>query len=55
MEMHGVQGTAETSENVDFQLVHLSRDVEGIVATSDGVIMDKVNKILDIPSYLYPD
>ncbi|MGZ4856811.1 MAG: DUF434 domain-containing protein [Methanobacteriaceae archaeon] len=52
MAMHGVQGTAETSENVDFQLVHLSRDLEGIVATSDGVIMDKVEKILDIPSYV---
>jgi hypothetical protein len=53
MEMHDVQGTVETSENVDFQLVHLSRDVDGIVATSDGVIMDKVDKILDIPSYLF--
>jgi hypothetical protein len=52
MAMHGVKGTAETSENVDFQLVHLSRDVEGIVATSDGVIMDKVDKIIDIPSYV---
>jgi hypothetical protein len=52
MAMHGVQGTAETSENVDFQLVHLSRDVEGIVATSDSVIMDKVDMILDIPSYV---
>jgi hypothetical protein len=50
MAVHGVQGTAETSENVDFQLVHLSRDVDGIVATSDGIIMDKVDKILDVPS-----
>ena len=55
MAMHGVHGTAETSENVDFQLVHLSRDVEGIVATSDSVIMDKVDKILDIPSFIYSD
>ena len=53
MAMHGVQGNAETSENVDFQLVHLSRDLKGIVATSDGVIMDKVDKILDIPSYIH--
>jgi hypothetical protein len=52
MTMHGVQGSAETSENVDFQLVHLSRDLEGIVATSDGIIMDKVDRIVDIPSYV---
>lgn len=53
MAINGLQGNAETSENVDFQLIHLSRDMDGIVATSDGVIIDKVDKILDIPSYIF--
>jgi len=52
MAIQEIKGKAETSENVDFQLIFRSSDTDGIVATSDGVIIDKVNKILDIPNYI---
>ena len=49
MENHEIKGNAETAVNVDYQLVQLSHQTKGIVATSDGIIMDKVDHILDIP------
>jgi hypothetical protein len=48
----GVHGDAQTTENVDSELVNLSIEMEGIVATSDGIIMDKVASVLDIPGYV---
>ena len=53
MENHEIKGNAETAVNVDYQLVQLSHQTKGIVATSDGIIMDKVDHILDIPCYIY--
>lgn len=48
----GVHGDAQTTEKVDSELVNLSIEMEGIVATSDGIIMDKVASVLDIPGYV---
>jgi hypothetical protein len=47
-----IKGCAFTSRNTDFELVKLSNEVDGIVATSDSAVMDKVEKILDLPSKL---
>ncbi len=52
LESHGVSGDAKTAENVDHKLIQLSQELEGVVATSDGVIMDKVDLVLDIPGYI---
>lgn len=49
---HQVRGDAETSENVDKTLIDLSQELEAVVATSDGIIIDKVNSVLDIPGYI---
>lgn len=49
LEDHGVKGNAETVRNVDYELVKRSNESCGVVATSDGVIMDSVEDILDIP------
>lgn len=53
METLGVPGSADTAPNVDFQLINLSNKTDGVVATSDGVIIDKVNCILDIPCFMH--
>lgn len=47
-----VNGKAEALNNVDYELVKRSNTSKGIVATSDGVIMDRVEQILDIPYWL---
>jgi hypothetical protein len=47
-----VPGDAQTASNVDAELVKLSKEVKGVVATSDGIIIDKVETVLDIPSYI---
>ncbi len=47
-----VHGDAQTASDVDTELVRLSRELEGVVATSDGVVIDKVETVLDIPSYI---
>jgi len=47
-----VPGDAQTASDVDAKLVRLSKELEGVVATSDGIIMDKVENVLDIPSYI---
>ncbi|CDG65498.1 MAG: hypothetical protein PWQ15_442 [Methanobacterium sp.] len=52
LDNHGVVGDAQTSENVDKTLIDLSHELEGVVATSDGIIMDKVNLVLDAPGYV---
>lgn len=49
LEDQGVKGSAETAHNVDYELVKRSKEYNGVVATSDGVIMDGVESILDIP------
>ncbi len=47
-----LNGTAVTYKNVDFELVKHSKDFGGIVATSDGVVIDKVDYVLDIPYWI---
>lgn len=52
MDAHGLRGGATVSSIVDAELVSLSAKIDGIVATSDSVIMDKVERVVDIPSYI---
>ncbi|HEY0196517.1 MAG TPA: DUF434 domain-containing protein [Methanobacterium sp.] len=52
MKKQGVKGSALTAPNVDHQLINLSHETDGVVASSDSVIMDKVNYILDIPCFI---
>jgi hypothetical protein len=49
---NGLNGAAVTHNNVDFELVKLSKDYGGIVATSDSVVIDKVDLVLDIPHWI---
>jgi hypothetical protein len=52
MEAYEVPGSAETLPNVDYELVKLSQTRGGVVASSDGVIMDKIDQIVDIPFFI---
>ena len=49
---HELNGIAVTNKNVDFELVKLAKKCDGIVATSDGAVMDKVEHVLDIPYWI---
>ncbi len=49
LEKYEVDGTALTERNVDYEIVNQSKIVDGIVATSDGAIVDRVEMIVDIP------
>ncbi len=53
MEKQRIIGSASTAPNVDYQLINLSHETCGVVATSDSVIMDKVDNILDIPCFIH--
>jgi hypothetical protein len=53
MQVQGIDGSALTAPNVDHQLITLSNEKDAVVASSDSVIMDKVDQILDIPSFIY--
>jgi hypothetical protein len=44
-----LQGNAIINKNVDYELVKLVKHHKGIVATSDGAVMDRVENVLDIP------
>jgi hypothetical protein len=48
----GIDGCAVTNKNVDLELVKLSKKNEGIVATSDGPVIDRVEHVLDIPYWI---
>jgi hypothetical protein len=52
LDSNEVPGDAQTSKNVDLKLVSLSHELGAVVATSDGIIMDKVDSVLDIPAYI---
>lgn len=54
MKEHGIPGEARTSKTVDFELKADGRDPEKslIVATSDGIVIDSVLQVLDIPACL---
>ena len=47
----GVRGEVFLSKNVDFEIIKTANAENGIVATSDGVIIDKVDRIVDLPFY----
>lgn len=49
MQYYEIQGSANISKNVDFEIVESSKENRGVVATGDSVIIDKVNKVVDIP------
>ncbi len=53
MKKQEIKGSAHTAPNVDYQLITKSHEIEGVVATSDSVIMDKVDNILDIPCFIH--
>lgn len=48
----GVSGEVKLSKNVDMEIKTLAKQKEGIVATGDSIIIDKVDKFIDIPSYI---
>ncbi len=48
MEKLGVKGYAKTFKNVDYMLIQVKN---AIICTSDSVIIDKVDKVLDIPKW----
>lgn len=52
LKAHNIVGNAQTENNVDSRIVQLSKECDSVVATSDGVIIDNVERVLDIPSYL---
>lgn len=52
LKSHDVPGDAQTATNVDHEIIQLSRDKNSVVATSDGIIIDKVHQVLDIPAYV---
>lgn len=47
MKEHGIEGDALTSNHVDYDLKNIQAD---IIATSDGIIIDSVDKVVDIPA-----
>lgn len=51
LKIYGLKGEVILSKNVDFDIVKLENARNGIVATSDGIIIDKVNRIIDLPFY----
>lgn len=50
---HDVEGEAHTEPNVDYQLINRASETQGVVASSDSVIMDQVDCILDIPCFIH--
>lgn len=49
MEKYKLHGNVCLSKNVDTEIIRLSRLKNGIVATSDSVIIDKIGSVVDIP------
>lgn len=54
MKEQGISGEARTSKTADFELKEAGKNPENnlIVATSDGVVIDSVLQVLDIPACL---
>lgn len=52
IEKSGLKGNAETKANVDHNLVERSKIPGWIVATSDGAVIDRIEKVLDIPYWI---
>ena len=49
MEERNLRGNVCLSKTVDTEIIRLSKLKNGIVATSDSVIIDKVDRVVDIP------
>ena len=49
LESHGIEGHCRTSRSVDFELKHF----DGVVATSDGIIIDEAISALNIIQCVY--
>ena len=49
---NNLKGEAILSKKVDFEIKKSLKSVNGIVATGDGVIIDKADKVIDLPYYL---
>ncbi|GAB4306150.1 MAG: DUF434 domain-containing protein [Methanobacteriaceae archaeon] len=52
LESKNLKGKVILSEKVDFELKKLSNSFKCIVATGDGVIIDKVDRVIDLPFHL---
>jgi hypothetical protein len=54
LEKYGIRGEARTSKTVDFDLKTEGGNIEKnlIIATSDGIVIDSVLQVLDIPACL---
>ncbi|HEX3013458.1 MAG TPA: DUF434 domain-containing protein [Methanobacterium sp.] len=52
MEEHNLQGNVCLSKTVDTEIIRLSNLKNGIVATSDSVIIDKVDRVVDVPHHI---
>ena len=52
MEEHNLQGGVCLSKTVDTEIIKLSKLRNGIVATSDSVIIDKVDRVVDVPRHI---
>ncbi len=48
---HNLPGNVYLSKTVDTEIIRLSKLKNGIVATGDSVIIDKVGRVVDIPSH----
>jgi len=52
MENYDLNGSAVLSNNVDYHLVQECSESICIAGTSDGIIIDKVEKVVDIPHFI---
>ncbi|MGC9517567.1 MAG: DUF434 domain-containing protein [Methanomicrobiales archaeon] len=52
MAKNKLKGEVILSKNVDSKIKNLSESLNGIVATSDGIIIDKVEKVVDLPYHI---
>lgn len=53
LEDYKLTGNVCLTKNVDNEIVRLSNVKNGVVATSDGVIIDKVDAVVDIPRRIW--
>jgi len=51
MDNLGLKGIVKLSKNVDMEIKAIASREDVVVATSDSIIIDNVNKFVDIPSY----
>ncbi|MDI6645056.1 MAG: DUF434 domain-containing protein [Methanobacteriaceae archaeon] len=49
LESKKLKGEVILSGKVDFEIKELSNSFKGVVATGDGVIIDKVDRVIDLP------